>query len=86
MKSFLAELINADFTKRKELSARQDEKGIIAELSLYVLPMRLVLAYTQAVDLDFWETWDSLGEKDILTSYGKLIPKMTKVISGSFPL
>lgn len=33
MKSFLAELLNADFAKRKELSARQDEKGIIAELA-----------------------------------------------------
>lgn len=63
MKSYLAELLNADFAKRKELSARQDEKGIIAELSLYVLPVRLVLAYTQDVDLDFWETWDSLGTK-----------------------
>lgn len=61
MKSFLAELLNADFAKRKELSARQDEKGIIAELSLYVLPMRLVFAYAQAVNLDFWEIWDSLG-------------------------
>ena len=63
MKSFLAELLNPDFAKRKELSARQDEKGIIAELSLYVLPMRLVFAYTQAVDLDFWEIWDSLGTR-----------------------
>lgn len=63
MKSFLAELLNADFAKRKELSARQDGKGIIAELSLYVLPMRLVFAYTQAVDLDFWEIWDSLGTR-----------------------
>lgn len=63
MKSYLAELLNADFAKRKELSARQDEKGIIAELSLYVLPVRLVFAYTQDVDLDFWETWDSLGTK-----------------------
>lgn len=61
MKSFLAELLNADFAKRKELSARQDEKGMIAELSLYVLPVRLVFAYTQAIGLDFWETWDSLG-------------------------
>lgn len=69
MKSFLAELLNADFAKRKELSARQDEKGMIAELSLYVLPVRLVFAYTQAVGLDFWETWDSLetrGYSDII--------------------
>lgn len=63
MKSFLAELLNADFAKRKELSARQDEMGIIAELSLYVLPMRLVFAYTQAADMDFWETWESMGAK-----------------------
>lgn len=63
MKSFLTELLNADFAKRKELSLRQDEKGIIAELSLYVLPMRLVFAYTQAVEIDFWETWDLLGAK-----------------------
>ena len=25
--------------------------------------MRLVLAYTQAANLDFWETWDSVGTK-----------------------
>lgn len=63
MKGFLAELLHVDFAKRKELSVRQDEKGIIAELSLYVLPVRLVFAYTQAVGLDFWETWDSLGTR-----------------------
>lgn len=63
MKGFLAELLNVDFAKRKELSVRQDEKGIIAELSLYVLPVHLVFAYTQAVGLDFWETWDSLGTR-----------------------
>ena len=69
MKNFLAELLNADFAKRKELSARQDEQGIIAELSLYVSPARLVFAYTQAVELDFWEIWDSLettGYSDII--------------------
>ena len=63
MESFLAELLNLDFSERKELSARPDEKGIIAELSLYVLPAHLVLAYAHAVERDFWEIWDSFGGK-----------------------
>lgn len=69
MKNFLAELLNADFAKRKELSMGQDEKGIIAELSLYVLPARLVLAYALAAEIDFWEIWDSLGT----TGYADII-------------
>ena len=63
MESFLAELLNLDFSERKELSARLDEKGIIAELSLYVLPAHLVLAYAKAFRKDFWEIWDSFGGK-----------------------
>lgn len=63
MRSFLAELLNSDVSERKELSAHQDEKGIIAELSLYVLPARLILAYAQAVEKDFWEIWNSFGSK-----------------------
>lgn len=78
MKSFLAELLNADFAKRKELSARQDEKGIIAELSLYVLPARLVLAYAQAVEVDFWEIWDSLGAKGYSDIIQENAPKDTE--------
>lgn len=63
MESFLAELVNLDFSERKELMAYQDEKGIVAELSLYVLPARLILAYAQAVEKDFWEIWNSFGCK-----------------------
>ena len=63
MGSFLAELLNSNFSERKELSARWDEKGIIAELSLYVLPACLTLAYAQAVEKDFWVIWDSFGGK-----------------------
>lgn len=61
MKSFLAELLNADSTKRKEWSVNRDINAVLAELSLYVLPARLVLAYALAVGKDFWELWDSLG-------------------------
>lgn len=63
IKSFLAELLNLDFSERKELLAHQDEKGIIAELSLYLLPAYLILAYAKAVGKDFWEIWDSFGSK-----------------------
>ena len=61
MESFLVELLSLDFSERKELSARPDEKGIVAELSLYVLPAHLILAYAQAVEKDFWEIWNSFG-------------------------
>lgn len=71
MESFLAELLDSDFSERKELSARQDEMGIIAELSLYVLPARLVLAYAQAVEGDFWDIWNSFGSK----GYSDIIQK-----------
>ena len=63
MESFLAKLLNLDLSERKALSAQPDAKGIIAELSLYVLPARLILAYAQAVQKDFWEIWDSFGGK-----------------------
>ena len=63
MECFLAELLNSDFSERKELSARPDEKGIIAELSLYMQPVHLVLAYAQAVEKDFWEIWETFGGK-----------------------
>ena len=63
MESFLAKLLNSDFSERNELLARQDEKGIIAELSLYMLPARLILAYAQAVEKDFWEIWNFFGGK-----------------------
>ena len=63
MESFLTKLLNMDLSERKALSAQQGAQGIIAELSLYVLPARLILAYAQAVQKDFWEIWDSFGGK-----------------------
>ncbi len=63
MEGFLAKLLNLNFSQRKELSKGSDENGIIAELSLYVLPARLILAYAQTVKKDFWEIWDSFGGK-----------------------
>ena len=63
MESFLAELQNSNFSERKAMSEHPDKKGIIAELSLYVLPARLILAYAQAAKKDFWEIWDSFGSK-----------------------
>ena len=63
MESFLAELLNLNFSERKERLIREDQKGIIAELSLYVLPAYLILAYAQAVGKDFWEVWNSFGSK-----------------------
>ncbi len=61
IETFLMELLNSGFDKRKELSLRQDKKGILAELSLYEPSARLTLAYAQAIGKDFWETWDSFG-------------------------
>lgn len=71
MERFLAKLLNLNFAERKEQMALQDERGIIAELSLYVLSARLVLAYAQAVAKDFWELWDSFGSK----GYSDIIQK-----------
>ena len=64
MESFLGKLLNLDFSERKALLADPGAKGIIAELSLYVLPARLILAYAQAIQKNFWEIWDSFGGKE----------------------
>ena len=61
--------LNSGFDKRKELSLRQDKKGILAELSLYEPSARLTLAYAQAIGKDFWKRGTLLGDEDTRIFY-----------------
>ena len=47
--------------QRKELAAADDNYGIIAELSLYMLPPCVVIAFAILDHADFWETWDAFA-------------------------
>lgn len=85
MKEFLTELLNSEFDRRKKLSLRQDKKGIIAELSLYVLPSCLTLAYAKAVEKDFWEIWDSFGTPGYTDIIQKNEPEKTETDFRKLP-
>lgn len=60
---FLKELLDADMSERQKLAATDDEYGMIAEISLYILPAIIVQAYACAIEKEFWDTWNSLGIK-----------------------
>lgn len=69
LEDFLKELLDSDMNKRKEFAGREDSYGIIAELSLYMLPFNIVHTYAVARSQEFWETWDQFhikGYKDTL--------------------
>lgn len=60
LERFLRELLDADRPDREK--ATEDTRyGVIAEVSLYVLPSVIVQAYAVAVERDFWEVWRGLG-------------------------
>ena len=66
---FLSRLLDMDLSERKRLT-EDSPYGVIAEVSLYVLPSIIVHAYAVAVNRDFWEVWRGLGIKgysEILT-------------------
>lgn len=59
LKVFLRNLLDADLAKRQEL-AEDVRYGMIAEVSLYVLPSVIVQGYALAVHQPFWDAWKEL--------------------------
>lgn len=69
LEHFLRELLDADLAGRRKL-AEDVLYGVIAEVSLYVLPSIIVQAYAVAVKRDFWDVWkgwEVKGYSDIIT-------------------
>lgn len=69
LKMFLCKLLDANIFKRREMT-EDIRYGIIAEVSLYVLPSVIVRGYALAVRQNFWDVWKELGikgYKDIIT-------------------
>lgn len=57
---FLRKLLDADLQRRMEL-AEDVQYGMIAEVSLYVLPSVVVHGYALAIHQNFWDVWKHLG-------------------------
>lgn len=67
--AFLRELLNACLSERQLLAGREDDLGILAELSLYMLPPKVVGAYVFVKKMEFWDAWDFFdveGYTDVL--------------------
>lgn len=62
LKAFLRKLLDADLQKRQKL-AEDSRYGMIAEVSLYVLPSIIVRGYALSVQQNFWDVWKELGIK-----------------------
>ena len=58
---YLKKLLELPMDQRKEVAAADDNFGVIAELSLYMLPPCVVVAFSILDHADFWETWDALA-------------------------
>lgn len=58
---YLKKLLELPMDHRKELAATDDNFGIMAELSLYMLPPCVVIAFAILDHADFWETWDAFA-------------------------
>lgn len=63
LKEFLRTLLEMNIEKRREMALRDDDYGIISELSLYMLPPVVVSVYAAVRHDEFWEAWDSLEVK-----------------------
>lgn len=66
----LKTLLENNFAVREKLAGRDDDFGVLAEISLYELPVCVVAAFSWATGEEFWKTWFSLGVtgyKDIFT-------------------
>ena len=62
LERFLRKLLDSDLQKRRELT--EDTKyGVIAEVSLYVLPSIIVCGYAFATRQSFWDAWKYLEIK-----------------------
>lgn len=79
---FLTELLDSNLEKRKLIAKREDDYGIIAELSLYMLPSNIINTYTIVKEREFWETWDSFNIKGYTDT---LLEKDGDIEEGSTP-
>ena len=59
---FLKKLVISSLPERKRAAERKDPFGILAEISLYVLPASLLHAYACASGQDFWDVWETMGK------------------------
>lgn len=70
LENYLKELLDAHLQRRQEL-AKDDRYGLIAEISLYVLPSVIVHGYAVAIHQNFWDVWKKLEIK----GYSEIIMK-----------
>lgn len=63
LRTFLKELLEGNVEKRKELAVCDNDYGIIAELSLYVLPSIVVGVFAAVKGNEFWDEWHSFEIK-----------------------
>ena len=63
LETFLKKLLDADIQERQKAAAGDNEYGIIAEASLYLLPAMIVQAFAYAQKREFWRVWHSMGIK-----------------------
>ena len=63
LETFLKKLLDADIQERQKAAAGDNEYGIIAEASLYLLPAMIVQAFAFAQKREFWSVWHSMGIK-----------------------
>lgn len=78
LECFLRELLDSDLQKRREL-AEDTKYGVIAEISLYVLPSIIVYGYAFATHQSFWDAWKNLdikGYSEINTESSKIKAKL----------
>ncbi len=57
----LAVLLDADLPKRRQLAQENGAWGLLAEISVYVLPAVILKAYAQVRGGEFWDLWFSMG-------------------------
>ncbi len=70
LENFLRKLLDADLERRQEL-AKDSRYGVIAEVSLYVLPSVIVHGYAVSIRQNFWDVWKRLGIK----GYSEIVTK-----------
>lgn len=71
---FLKTLLEENLAEREKLAEQEDDFGLLAEISLYELPVCIVVAFAWAIGEEFWTTWFSLevsGYKEIYTQTEK---------------
>lgn len=59
--AWFRELLDEPLSVRKEKAKQEDDKGIIAELSLYIYSQGMAMQYALARNENFWTVWERLG-------------------------